>query len=229
MATIEEALLGYQNSLCKELDIIALRERNPVAHKWKVTYQSMCLRETVAWRFVDIMSQSWFLHQNESPLGARILLRSAFETLAILIYLNQLTIKLVSGNIKFNIFQEKIVNLLAGCRDGTTEIKSTNIVTILGKCETKYEGLEKMYAWLSESAHPNYEGMRLAYSETDPENMVTTFKNRTKFLYFEQHFHGTLMALNIFEHEYNEEWCSSFEKLEKWLVSNDQTLNSARR
>lgn len=226
MQTIEKAIKNYQENLCKELDIIALYERNPVAHKWKVTYQSMCLRETVAWRFVDLIGQSWLLHQNGKALGARVLLRSAIETLSILILLNQITKNVVSGKIEFNVFMEKILTLLSGSRDGTTSQTATNIVTVLQKCELKYQGIEKLYAWLSESAHPNYEGMRVSYSETDQQNMKTTFVNRTNFLYSEMHDSNVVMAMRIFEHEYNTEWLTSFEALEIWLIQNDELLSS---
>ena len=221
---IKSAIQQHKDSICKELDIIALRERNPIAHKWKVTYQSYCLRETVAWRFLDILEQSWFLHENGKALGARILLRSAVETIAILIYVNQLIEKVISESITFNEFQQKMLNLLAGSRNSLSAHQSINILTILQKCEKKYEGLLEIYEWLSESAHPNYEGMRFAYSETDKKKYITKFMIRTDELYAPMQEEGMKTIIAIFEHEYNE-WESHFLKLEKWLVDNDEKLN----
>lgn len=203
MRPIEQAIKGYENSLCKELDILSLIQRNPVAHKWKVTYQCLCLRETVAWRFVDILGQSWLLHESGKALGARILLRSAIETIAMLIFLNQLTESVVSRKITFKDFMEKVINLFAGSRDGMTEQKATNIITVLQKCEKKYEGIERMYGWLSESAHPNYERMRLSYSNTNVESKVTTFLNKTAELYAAMQEDGLIMVMSMFEHEYS--------------------------
>lgn len=223
MHPIDQAIEGYRNSLCKEVDILSLIKRNPIAHKWMVTYQCLCLRETVAWRFVDILNQSWYLHKNGKSLGARILLRSAIETLAMLIFLNQLTEDVVSRMISFKDFMEKVINLFAGSRDGSTEQKATNIITVFQKCEKKYPGIEKLYSWLSESAHPNYEGMRLSYSSTEPEKKLTTFSNKTNDIYAKMQEDGLLMTMGMFEHEYTI-WQEHFEMLEAWLVENEKGL-----
>lgn len=224
MHPIEVAIEGYENTLCREIDVLSLIKRNPIAHKWKVTYQCLCLRETVAWRFVDLIGQSWFLHRNEKALGARILLRSSIETVAMLILLNQLTEDVISRKISFKDFMEKVMNLFAGSRDGTTDHKATNIITVFQKCEKKYPGTEKLYGWLSESAHPNYEGMRLSYSETDVERKATSFSNRTGSMYGKMQEDGLLMAMGIFEHEYTI-WEQHFEALESWLVENEAELD----
>lgn len=227
MDLIEEAIVGYEKSLLKELDIIALRQKNLIAHQWKVTYQSLCLRETVAWRFVDIIGQSWFLHKNEKALGSRILLRSAIETLAMLIRLNQLTEQLITKKIPFISFCESVLNLLLGCRDETTGQQAKNIMSIFHHCEKKYEGIKKTYEWLSESAHPNFEGMRVAYSKTNDETMVTTFSKNTSDLYSKMQADGCLMAMSIFEAEYTL-WEKLFENMEDWLVENDAELQKSK-
>lgn len=227
MHLIEEAILGYEKSLSKQIDVVALRQKNPIAHKWKVTYQSLCLRETVAWRFVDIIDQSWFLHKNGKALGSRILLRSAIETLAMLIYLNQLTEQVISKKMPFSTFGESVLNLLLGCRDDSTSQKAKNIITILDKCEKKYAGIGKIYEWLSESAHPNNEGMRIAYSSTNVETKVTTFSNRTTDLYSKMQEDGCMMAMHMFEEEYTI-WGTLFENLELWLVENDSELRESK-
>jgi lipid A disaccharide synthetase len=61
----------------------------------------------------------------------------------------------------------KTLVLLLGSRDGSTEHQSINIVTILQKCDRRYPGIEKLYAILSESAHPNFEGMAAGYSKVN--------------------------------------------------------------
>ncbi|OEZ50367.1 hypothetical protein JAB1_14820 [Janthinobacterium sp. MP5059B] len=228
MHPIEKAIGDYQKSLCKEIDIIGLRKRNPIAHKWKVTYQILCLRETVAWRFVDILGQSWMLHAAKRAIGARILLRASIETLAIIIYLDTLIEGVILGKLNFNTFSEKVLNLLLQCRDEMTDQKATNIVTILEKCEKKYPGTIKLYAWLSESAHPNFEGMRICYSTTDQEEMITRFSNQTEILYSHMHENGCLLAMCMFEREY-EDSRLAFEDLEIWLVQNEKLLNDARQ
>lgn len=228
MESIQKALVEWQATLCRELDVSALYARNPVAHKWRATYRSMCLRETVSWRFVDLVNQSLLLHKNKKTLGARILLRSALETLAILIYLNRLTRKVAEGQLDWTEFSEKTVVLLGGSRDGSTNYQATNIITVLQKCNARYPGIEGLYAILSESAHPNYEGMRVVYSETDHSNFMTYFKNRASELYSSKHLEGIQLAMDIFQAEYNTEWPSAFEALERWLEENDAKLENNR-
>lgn len=228
MESIEEVLGDWQATLCKELNVSALYARSPVAHKWKATYRSMCLRETVSWRTVDLAAQSLLLHKNGKAIGARILLRSALETLAILIYLNQLTRKVIEGRLDWAEFSDKTVTLLSGSRDGSTNHQATNIITVLQKCNGRYPGIEGLYAILSESAHPNYEGMRAVYCETDHPKFVTYFKNRACELYSTNHIDGLWSVMEVFQDEYNAEWPSAFEALERWLESNDATLKNDR-
>ncbi|MFZ3032735.1 MAG: hypothetical protein WA138_01795, partial [Parvibaculum sp.] len=90
MDTIQENLANLKNSRMASIPISGLISRNPVAYKWKAPFRSWVLRETVFWRLHDLLVQSYLLHQHRHGLGARILLRSGFETLAVLIYLNQL-------------------------------------------------------------------------------------------------------------------------------------------
>jgi hypothetical protein len=63
-------------------------------------------------------------------LGARILLRSAFETLGILVYLNQTMRNVVAGTTDFHAFSETTTRLLLGSRDKSTRYKSINILTV---------------------------------------------------------------------------------------------------
>ena len=82
MRKIDERLAAWKASLCETVDIGGLFSRNGVAHKWKAPFRSLTLRETVAWRTQDLLEQSLLLHDSNHLLGARILLRSAFETVA---------------------------------------------------------------------------------------------------------------------------------------------------
>lgn len=132
--------------------------RNQTAHKWKAPYRSLQLREVVFWRLQDLLNQSFLLHQQGHGLGARIILRSAFETLAMLIYGNQLMDQALIGSLNFHEFSTKTEVLLLGSRDGSTPFNSINILTVLTKCDNQYPGILAKYERLSESAHPNYEG-----------------------------------------------------------------------
>ncbi|GAB4523747.1 MAG: hypothetical protein Kow00133_11800 [Amphiplicatus sp.] len=84
---VEQRLASLKTTLFTKLELAALQKRNETAHKWKAPYRSLQLREVVYWRMLDLLDQSFILYKQNYVLGARILLRSALETLAVLIYL----------------------------------------------------------------------------------------------------------------------------------------------
>jgi hypothetical protein len=228
MDIIEQNLANWKESLLSSIPVGCLLSRNPVAYKWKAPFRAWMLREAVFWRLHDLMTQSYTLHQQGHGLGARILLRSGFESLATLIYLNQLMQQVLDGNLSFHAFGERTSVLLLGSRDGSTEHQSINIMTILRKCDTRYPGIEKLYAILSESAHPNYKGMVAGYSTIDHDEYETYFSNRWMELYGDRHLRSMELCMSTFQHEYNDAWPALMEKLEKWIEANDAKLEAAK-
>jgi hypothetical protein len=225
---VTQGLSELERSLCKTLDVGSLFARNSPVHKWKAPWRSLLLREATAWRIQDLLQQSNALHGQASILGARILLRSAFETLAVLIFLNQGMRSVVSGQKEFHAFSETTTKLLLGSRDRSTPFDSINIPTILSKADGRYPGLAKLYGSLSESAHPNYEGMVLGYLKNEPVNHVTSFENRWAELFSQEHVDTILLCLGTFEHEYNDEFPGAFEALEQWILENNAALESTK-
>jgi hypothetical protein len=229
MRAIEQSLAAWKVSLCDRLDMGGLYSRSPIAHKWKAPFRSLTLRETVGWRAHDLLQQSLLLHDHGHLLGARVLLRSAFETVAILIYLNQITRSVLAGKIDFHDFSEKTSTLLLGSRDGSTNHKALNIVTVLSKCNSRYPGIESLHARLSESAHSNYEGTCIGYSDVDRDADVTRFSNKWKTIYGAGHIDSIELCMNTFFNEYNDEWHDAFVRLEEWIESNDEHLEKTKR
>jgi hypothetical protein len=225
---IEQALNRFRDSLLKSFEIGGLWSRNETAHKWKAPFRSLLLREAVFWRLEDLLRQSWALHEQEYSLGARILLRSALETLAVLIYLNQLTDSVTAGTLNFHAFSDKTAVLLLGSRNDMTNHKSINIQTVLEKCDKRYDFIAKFYADLSECAHPNHEGLIMGYSKPDRENMIENFSNRWDQLYSKTHELGMRIVMDLFEHEYNEVWPKRFSALEAFLVEHDAELEATK-
>ena len=223
-----QTLADWKQSLCKRFEVGGLFSRNAIAYKWKAPFRSLTLRETVAWRVQDLLTQSYVLHDAGHALGARILLRSALETVAILVYLNHLTRKVVAGTLGFHEFSSKTTSLLLGSRDKSTSVSAINIITVLQKCEALYPGIEALYAALSESAHPNHEGICLGYSDIDPSEYVTTFSNKWASMYSSSHVSGVELCMSLFDYEYNEEWPAAFEALEQWIVVNDTALEATK-
>lgn len=225
---LDELIAGWRKSLCPHIELAGLISRNNTAHKWKATYRSIVLRELVCWRFTDLLAQAAHLIRSQHILGARILIRSAIETLAILIYLNQRTKAVLKGTTSFFDFANMTSRLMLGSRNATTRHEAINILSVLEKCEKRYPGIVKVYGDLSESAHPNYDGVTAGYSEINEKEYKTESKNR----WADRSGQGELELLEIcvrtFEQEYNDVWSDLFEKLEHWLVENDATLEEQK-
>jgi len=228
MDGIELALGEWKRSLLGKVELAALYSRSPAAHKWKAPFRSLMLRESVAWRAHDLLFQAHTLHNAGHILGSRILIRSAVETIALLIYLNQLTKSVLAGTENFHLFSQKTSKLLLGSKDKSTKHESINILTVLKKADEKYPGLMDMYANLSESAHPNFEGICFGYSRVDHENHVTTFSNNWVAMYAERHVPLMQLCILTFSSEYNDEWSTQFQSLEEWIVTNDSRLEATK-
>jgi hypothetical protein len=228
MNIVEQALADWKNSLPATIELGGLYSRNSTAHKWKAPFRSLVLRESVFWRLQDLLTQSNVLHQLGHALGARILLRSGFETVATLIYLNQLTASVLDGTLNFHTFSEKTSVLLLGSRNGSTRHTARSILTVLEKCDKSYPGLKNLYDDLSESAHPNFEGTCMGYSTVDHDNYVTKFSNRWAEMYRDGHARSIQICMELFEIEYNEVWKAQMEQLEAWVEANDSMLEATK-
>lgn len=216
----------WREALRSEVQAGSVIARNPLAHRWKATTRSVVFREATAWRTHDLLSQAVYLYEGKHLLGARILVRSAIETVAVLTYLNQITRKVVSGDLDFFDFSKRTAQLLLGSKDGSTSQSSINIITILEKVERRIPGISKVYASLSESAHPNYEGTANGYGIVDQESFAAEFKNRWSEKYAEGFESYVRVTAHLYQHEYDFEWIEAFEALESWLENNHESLVS---
>jgi hypothetical protein len=228
MQDIEQILADWRASHVTSIPVGGLLSRNAVAYKWKAPFRCWLLREAAFWRVTDLLTQSYALHLQGHALGARIILRSAFETVSMLIYLNQQIQQVLDGSLGFHAFATKTSVLLLGSRDGSTNHQSINIVTILSKCDSRYPGIERLYAALSESAHPNYEGMLAGYSKVDREEHETRFSNRWMEVFGKTHLGSMEVCMMTFEHEYNDVWPSLMDRLEGWISYNDSELEKTK-
>lgn len=228
MHAVEQNLANWKESLFPSIPVGGLLSRNPVAYKWKAPFRAWMLREAVFWRLHDLMTQSYALHQRGHGLGARILLRSGFESLATLIYLNQLMQQVLDGKLSFHVFGGKTSMLLLGSRNNEQMPRSLNIVTVLEKCDKRYPGLMALYADLSESAHPSYDGLCMGYSKIDHDEYETHFSNRWMELYGDRHLGSMELCMETFHHEYNDVWPALMEKLEGWIEANDAELEATK-
>ena len=175
---LPNTVAAWRASLCSSIELAALISRNPTAHKWKATYRSIVLRELVSWRLIELLEQASALITRGQTLGAVVLLRSALETLSVLVYLNQKTEAVVLGEESFFDYCDTTSRLMLGSKNQSTRREAINILTVLKRCERKYPGISQLYAELSESAHPNYDGVCSGFSRIDEENFTTEFVSR---------------------------------------------------
>lgn len=228
MDDVEQNLANWKEGLFSKIPLGGLFARSPVAHKWKAPFRSMMLREATFWREQDLMAQSYALYHQGHLLGARILLRSGFETLATMIYTNLLVADVLEGKLGFHDFSGKTASLLLGTRNNKQMPTAISILTVLEKCEKRYPGIVGIYADLSESAHPNYEGLCAGYSKIDHDEYETVFSNRWMELYGVKHLDGIRLCMGTFHHEYDVVWPELFEALEKWIEVNDAELEATK-
>jgi hypothetical protein len=228
MNDVEQNLANWGDSLFPSIPIGGLLSRNAVAYKWKSLFRVWMLRELAFWREHDLMVQSYALHQQGHGLGARILLRSGFETLATITYLNLLMQQVFDGKLNFHFFGEKTAVLLLGSRNNDAMPNAINILTVLEKCDKRYPGLMKIYEGLSESAHPNYEGLLGGYSTTNYDEYETTLSNRWMELHGDRHLDEMMLCMRTFHHEYGAVWPGLVEQLEKWVEANDAELEATK-
>lgn len=228
MDLVEQALLNWKNSLREKVELGGLYSSKPIVHKWKAPFRSLILRETVFWRLQDLLTQSYALHLQGHGLGARVLLRSAFETLAILIYLNRITEEVLQGTRTFHDFTSETSVLLLGSRNKTTKHESRSILTIMKHCDKRYAGIQALYGDLCEAAHPNFEGACYGYSSVDFDNHTTMFHNKWREMYDGKHLDEIKLCMMTFEAEYNEVWPQLFGKLEGWIEARDAELEATK-
>jgi hypothetical protein len=89
------------------------------------------LREAAFWRVTDLLTQSYALHQQRHGLGARILLRSAFETLATLIYLDLNMRAVIEDQLNFHKFSRLTTRQAAGSKNEPGRPVAVNVLTML--------------------------------------------------------------------------------------------------
>jgi hypothetical protein len=224
MDDIRETLDAWGKSLCSEVTVGGLLSRNRTAHKWKVTLRVLIVRECICWRTHDLLSQALLLHSHGHALGSRILIRSAFESVALLVYLNEQIRAVPRGTISFDAFQTLSMRLLMGSKNGSTDHAAVNVLTLLEKCDKKFEGILAQYHSLSESAHPNFDGVCMSYSRSDKETLSTSFRNNLLEMHGRGNVAGIELCILLFNSEYNDEWPAAFQELENWLVANDAEL-----
>jgi hypothetical protein len=229
MDNIRQRVANWAVSLAAEVDASSLYAHCPIAHKWKATFRTALVREASLWRMADLGAAFVDLVDSNKYLSARIILRSACETSALLAYLNKKLNDVVSGKIEFEAFNELTKQLLLGGKNDDY-FPPVNVLTALTHFAKDHPTILDIYNRLSEDAHPNAAGMIYGFSASQPEIFFTSFSNR--FSATDSIKNHTIASADLlflcYEQEYNEIWPRRFEALEEWLRNNDQRLEALR-
>jgi len=218
----------WNSNLSREVSVEDLFTRSETAHKWQATYRSVSVRALTLWRVEDLLRQAMVLQNMKHVLGARILIRSAYETLAILIFMNNRMDAVIKGNISFFKFAEITSKLLLGSKLIEENHDPVNVMDTIRRSDKKYPGILKAFDSLSESAHPNFDGMSMGYSQGFKDEYTTKFSNRWDELFSESNTRLAEVCVGIFEHEHDKVFVKSMEALESWLEEHDEALEAER-
>lgn len=221
---LENGVNSFRESLCDEIDKREWESRNITAHKWQVLHRAVALRELVSWRFVDLMEQALILENLGKHVGSRILIRASIETLAILLYTISKMEKIVRTGEGFHQFSNKTVRLLLGSRDGQTSHDAINVLDVLRIVSKKYPELVTVYDELSETAHPNFDGLTRSYSQVSDRSMKFRFTSDSGRTYVGSQLRIIFLVCAILEKEYNQAWPEAFQSFENWIEKNDEKL-----
>lgn len=216
----------WERELRRDVSAESLLARCPVAHKWKVTFLIVLSREASLWRMSDLGRALVRLVDSHDALAARIILRSACETAALLAYLNKKIESLIEGRLSFDDFNTVVRKIALGGKNEGDYFQPVNVMTAIQQFSKEHPLIQEIYDRLSEDAHPNASGLLYAYSDTNPELLETTFHRKIASADATSSHTATSADLIFlsYEQEYNSVWPARFERLEQWLRENDASL-----
>ncbi len=106
--------------------------------------------------------------------------------------------------------------------------EAVSILTTLKVANRRYGALELIHKKLSESVHPNYDGVVYAYSRGIPSDMETRFGNYWQENFGHEQDHALGYVFPVFADAYNNHWIDAMERLEQWLRNNNERLEQER-
>ena len=173
-----------------------------VPTKWKLPFKVLALRETSFLRFLSIVNEIPRLYEENKPIPALILLRSALE-MTVLIYKLHIEIDKAISTENVDRLNEFVKKCLIGSRSRLTDVHPHNINASINEMNKKFKGIKGWYEMLCGYTHPNYEGMMLSFSKWNEEKFIMELGPRN----LEHHKSKVIFPLEsilmIFNHYYN--------------------------
>lgn len=135
-----------------------------------------CASEALRCRFLDIMRSTCYLYKEKMYCSALISLRSALETLALLLKLNNQLRSLINGDLKLEKFistSKRYFFSFSNQSQANEDLPNTyNIQKFINETVI----FKKLYDELSEYAHPNYSGAFGIYATIKEDSPTTEFE-----------------------------------------------------
>jgi hypothetical protein len=165
----------------------------------------MTIREVQRFRMAELSVQAQRCFQAKHGIAGAVLLRAAFETSAVLFYVDNAVRKAVAGNALDEV-GDLLLKVVVGSKvvrkssEDVPNIEAVNVLTMVKHLDRMYSGFAAEYDYLCEVAHPNQMGALIPYGELGKNFDVLLAPKPT----FGDQFCSTFcMALMVFEHHYN--------------------------
>ncbi len=166
--SIEKELKRLERRLPKRIDPAF------ISHKSKVPYKMADAFSSLLWRSHELGSTA-LRSINDNNIASGILLtRGLIETVSVAWYLYKKVENVVETK-KIDKFDDTVMKILLGSRNGNTTIKSINILTMIDKVDQEINIFRSNYDLLSEFAHPNWDGTHGLYAKMDHNQIYTDY------------------------------------------------------
>lgn len=139
-------------------------EAAALSHISKLPFKAVSLRETLIHRIADLSDAAISLYKSSKIVPTIIMIRSVFETSAVLFWLFK-KLKHISETNELDDINDFLNKHLFGGKDDDATVKSYNILTAIDHTDKEFENYRIAYDDLSEFAHPNWSGLIGAYSD----------------------------------------------------------------
>ena len=186
-----------QNLVVKRIDVAS------VSTTAKMPFKALLLRESLFYRMTELSGVAIDLYRQDKMTSAVIITRALFETMALCYYVYKHLKEVAETSVV-----EKIDDILMRAGHGgkldLATFKAFNTLTTIQQLDKEHEGVESLFSFLCEIAHPNWMGCEGAYSKINHEEHYVEFSQTYEHVPPNTGLPQLLMALTLFEYYYNE-------------------------
>lgn len=171
-SNIEEAMLGLK--VWKKHRKVSI---SPLAKNlaYKPTFDAEIFREAAVYRFIELTESTYVLYKSNLLIGSITTARAAYETLAVLWFLNT-KLEHLTKTKDIAHFLETIRRLLLGWSNDAEFPEKINVLKCADAVDKTLEGVfRRHYEMLCEYAHPNNSGTFGSYTAPDHSTLEVQF------------------------------------------------------